>query len=425
MKYNFFLNCFLFLIYSIGSFSLQAQPIPYATASSSSSEDNLEATFSDEKWSFVVEILSLDPERRERHVRDAEPILTGKMSAFKAFLKGSEKAIAAYLKLDNEDRQLRRIKEGEEIVYEETLIIAEVLKDLLEDIHSVEFKKAGSDYFVMTKKGSYDLNKLLEFANFNQVIFSSSALNRYHDYIDMNIIKAKPYLPGSWGRPTDADFIKADPKGLCKKLVLAEKEAINIYTGSDYRDMNAFLRRDLESLGVYWEESAENINSRFKEVILHSAIAVSGLNKMPDYAPPPNPDGSIPQYLFRGESSTPEQVLDIRKSAVEAGGEVTLEGGFLSTSYGKPVFFGEYSNCGIMFKNLKGKDITPLSMFGKGESEVLIPPTHLQWRYYKEVISDNLKRKIPLFLVKPVTAPHGTIPRASPLMQDNKVLVDL
>lgn len=372
--------------------------------------DEIPVVQNDGKWSYVLEFLQTDPARRERHLKDAEPILSGKISAFNAFRQGYEKAITAYLKLDNEDRPIRKIIDEIGVVNEETVIMCEVLKNLLSDIHSVKFVKKGKDYVVVFSGKSYPLKELLEFVNFNQITFSAAMLDKYHQYIDTDIINEKPWLPNVYGRPTAQDFKNADPEGIAKKISLAEKEAINIYTGSAYFRMNAFLRGNLNS--AIDTDNPKEIDRRFKEILLNSAVAISGLNKMPDFIPPPNHDGSVSKHLYRGEYSVPDAVLEKRQRAVQEGGDITLEGGFLSTAYQRPAegFFGESAKCGIMFINLKGKNITPLSQFGSGEREVLMPPTHIQWRYHKDVKSDYYQTTVALFLAKPVTAPIGKAP---------------
>lgn len=382
-------------------------------------------TYSNGKWNFTFETLALDPERVERIRKAAEPILSGEITAFKAFQEGCEKPLAAYLKVGNEDRLIRRIEEGKEVVNEETKTAAFLLKQLLSDIDSVTFIKIGSDYFAVTEHANYDLKKLLEVANFNQITFSKAMLAVYHDLIDYSILKEQPKLPFVWGRPTNKDFIKNDPEAISHHLSLAEKEAINIYTGKAYLQINAFLRGDLDAV-VANHQSAGEINEKLREALLHAAVAVSGLNKIPDFVPPKNPDGTTPKYLFRGESTIPESLFAKRKWAVEQGGEVTLECGFISTSYGKPneYFFNENSKSAIMFKNAKGKKVTQLSQYGGAAREILLPPTHIQWRYHKDIITDKEKKVIALFLAKPVSAPFGTIPRGGPLSDEKIVIVE-
>lgn len=381
-----------------------------------------EEVYTDRGFDYVLEDLSSNPERAEKHRKNAEPILNGSMSAFRAFQDGKETAISAYLKLDNEDRPMRRIREGEEVRNEETMIMADIIKSLLMDYNSVEFIKQNNKIYVVIKGESHDLKQLLDFTNFNQITFTEASLKKYHDYIDL-YFGYKPWLNN--GRPSNNDFTKRDPEGNCKKLNFAEKEAINIYTGSAYLDMNALLRNKLNN---FLNNSPYTINKSLKEMLLHAAVAVSGLNKMPDFEPTKNNDGTFPKYIYRGESYVSDSILEERLEAVKEGGDVTLEGGFLSAAYGKPVngFFGEHSKCGIMFRNVKGKKIISLSMFGQSEREVLLPPTHVQWRYHKNVISDHAKNTVALFLAIPVTAPHGTYFEGSfALDGDIKVVVDI
>ena len=149
----------------------------------------------------------------------------------------------------------------------------------------------------------------------------------------------------------------------------------------------------------------ERANHGIKEVLLHVAVAVSGLNKLPDYTPPLGEDGKPLKYLYRAEGELPEDILKKRKWAVLQGGGITTEMGFLSTSYFKPAegFFSEHSTSGILIRSLKGKKITPLSQFGNAEREILLPPTQMQWQYHKEIITDIFKRTMSLFIAKPVT----------------------
>jgi hypothetical protein len=56
--------------------------------------------------------------------------------------------------------------------------------------------------------------------------------------------------------------------------------------------------------------------SKGKEALLHVAVAVSALNKLPDYEAFLGDDGQPQKYLYRVENYLPEDVLKKRKWAM-------------------------------------------------------------------------------------------------------------
>lgn len=346
-------------------------------------------------------------EKHEKHLKESEPILSGVLTPYGAFKGGFERAIASFLKLGNEGKAKKIVSE-KPIKNIETELMEKLIKNLLKNFDSVKFIKKDKRYLAISEGKLYQFSNLLEKTNFNLISLSKKDLDSYQKLLDKGKLYEEPQL--GMRKPTAKDFIKADPKNLCKNLSFAEKEAINIYTGSAYQVMNSLMRGDIEEAinSNYLPQfltKKEQANQTIKETLLHIAVAVSGLNKLPDFVPPPGPDGQPQKYLYRGESSLPQSVIDKRKWAVLQGGDITFEMGFISTSFSKPVsgFFSEHSTSGILIKNLKGKKITPLSQFGNSEREVLLPPTQMQWKYEKEIITKTYKNTMPLFLAKPVT----------------------
>lgn len=130
---------------------------------------------------------------------------------------------------------------------------------------------------------------------------------------------------------------------------------------------------------------------------MHAAICVSGLNKLPDYTPPPRPDGSIPHYLYRAQAGDPSVVSE-RKRLMDHG-EVTTVFQLMSTSYGYATF--QY-RAGIytLVRNVKGKLVQPLSQHPL-EQEVLVPPTQLFFQYHREDPASGTH----FYIARPVSSP--------------------
>ncbi len=348
--------------------------------------------------------------KQEKHRQASEPILSNLLTPFEAFKNGCEKAIASYIKLGQEDIKKNDLVLQAQGKTEETQLLEQLIKSLLDDFDSVKFIQMNQRYLAIANGKIYQFSSLLERVNFNQIELTDSELETYHQLLDSGRLFQTPYIYSLGRRPTEQDFKELDPENLCDALSLAEKEAINIYTSNFYSAMNSLMRGHIDQAIDHYQiplmlTASAKVNHCIKETLLHIAVTVSGLNKLPDYHPPLGPDGEPQKYLYRAENSLPEEILKKRKWAVLKGGGVTTEMGFISSAFEKPVpgFFSEHSQAGVMIKNLKGKKITPLSQFGNGEREILLPPTQLQWLYYKDIITDIYKNQMTLFIAKPVT----------------------
>jgi hypothetical protein len=375
---------------------------------------------------MITPLKSISPieEKYEKHQKDSEPILSNVLTPFSAFRDGFERAIASFIKLGQEERVKEKVVSAPQPKSEETQLIENLIKSLLADFDSVKFIKKDKRYLAIADGKLYQFSTILQRVNFNQIELSASDLDAYHQLLDSGRLFQTPHAYARSGRPSEKDFEELDSENICRTLSFAEKEAINIYTGSFYTAMNSLMRGDIDRAidSQYLPDiltPKAKVNHGIKETLLHIAVAVSGLNKLPDYVPPLGPDGEPQKYLYRAESNLPKKELKKRKWAVLQGGGITTEMGFISTAYKKPAegFFHEDCQAGVMIKNLKGKKITPLSQFGNGEREVLLPPTQMQWLYHKDIITDIYKNTMALFIAKPVTvAPELTIdykPRSS------------
>jgi hypothetical protein len=345
-------------------------------------------------------------EKHEKHMEESQPILSGVLTPYEAFKEGFERAIASFIKLGSEGK-VNKIVSEEQTKNIETELMETLIKSLLFDFNSVKFIKKDEKYLAISNGKLYQFSNILEKANFNLIKLTNKDLVAYQILLNSGALYQQPYL--NMGKPTEKDFEDRDPQGLCKNISFAEKEAINIYTGHYYRAMNSLMRGNIDD-AVTWGSAPdfftvkEQASHNIKETLLHVIVAVSGLNKLPDFVPPPGIDGKPQKYLYRSEGSLPENILAQRKWAVLNGGEITTEMGFISTAFSKPAegFFGEHSSSAVMIKSLKGKKITPLSQFGDSEREILLPPTQLQWKYHKDIITDIYRNTMPLFIAKPV-----------------------
>lgn len=329
---------------------------------------------------------------------------------FKDFCHGAEQAVAAYLLQGNENGVKHQLYFGPQNITSETIKAKKIIDSLLDDYESVSFYKKNGQFYAAIGNEKIDFSATIKRVNFNHIKLSYDQLVVYNRLFNTQNFLNKPMRAGFDNTPVDKDYFEEnDPKKICKNITLAEKKAINIYTGSFHESMNALMRGKIDhcincngALPSYLSKT-KKINLTLKETILHVTAAVGGLNKLPDYDPPKNSDGTKPQYLYRGEG---EEMKELRRKAMQDGGEVTMELGFISASYEKPAssFFNEYSGNGILIKNVNGKNITPLSQFQDAEREILLPPTQLQWLYHKEVKAPN-GNKLNLFLAIPVRVP--------------------
>jgi hypothetical protein len=154
-----------------------------------------------------------------------------------------------------------------------------------------------------------------------------------------------------------------------KNLSHAEKAAINIYSSAEYTNINNFLRQQYSL-----------VNKPLNETILHAAIGAQALNNLPD---------TDIKHAIRHETIFSEDVHKARQEMAKNGG-VSLEAGFISTANeekasNKETFGSKAAeDVTILYSNLRGKYIAPISKYPE-EGEYLLPPsTQLKWEGYKK-----------------------------------------
>lgn len=227
-----------------------------------------------------------------------------------------------------------------------------------------------------------ELSKLLKETNFNHMSFSPEEIEKFTPFLNSaNFTIEKP--------EHDNPYPQTGPEA---RLLEAERNAINIYTGPAYSNMIQLMQGkmdDILDLAPTLPKGKIAGTKKLKSLLITTAIAVQGLHKLPRYEPPPGPDGQKAPFFFRKEK---DKNLQERIDAVKGGGTITTETGFISASRGKPaegmayklrpivtLFYSEGCTC---------FDVSKLSKHPT-EDEVLLTPTQIQWKEYRELSPIN------------------------------------
>lgn len=230
-----------------------------------------------------------------------------------------------------------------------------------------------------------NLSNALKYANFNHFSFSDADYSHYVDFLTKqgnfkrNDSRIKPETREGT-LPTENYFQTREKQfKVISEATFAEKCAINIYTKQDeqkdktsyYAIMNSFLRGDTS----YFQKNSTNLSADCNELLAHLGMCISGLNKTPHQP--------LPEVAWREVPDMPEFVtlesIEARKT-----GKVTNHMGMVSTNKGRPKDMGTSAGGNyMMFKNVKGIDVSPYSKFGSpaggAEREILMPPTQIAW----------------------------------------------
>lgn len=251
------------------------------------------------------------------------------------------------------------------------------------------FTLENNQYFVEIGKNKFNLSEILAKADLQQLVLNKTHCTQYVKFLS-NESRQTPQKPNYKGKANERFFRGNDKKGALKNLHFAEMAALNIYTQNYYEQMNAVLRGMIP-----FDSNKVDFQKSMKEVMLHIAMASTGLSKCPVK------DIKI-CYRYDGKS-LPQSIVQARIDSVnssESDLKVTVEAGFTSTSKEKPGggMSGPYRT---VFGGLVGKDIAAISYFPE-EREFLIPPTQIKWITYNKDEQDNT-----YFLATPVNTPIG------------------
>ncbi|KTD25555.1 MULTISPECIES: hypothetical protein [Legionella] len=240
----------------------------------------------------------------------------------------------------------------------------------------VDFEVENDKLFATFDKQKYDVSELIKNANMNHLQFNDKDADSYMALLKSDKCQYPPALKGSSSIPTMADYEEQEKKGkhpeALKELNLAEKSAINIYTGGFYGVCNKVLRGNVSGLTGC---SSQEIG----EILATSAMGCAGLNKVSE---------SEPHQTFRIEENFDPDFTQKRIDAVNSGGEITQEMGFFSTAFAPSddkdtnEMYTELLNSGggtgVLLSDLRGKYVASIAR-KPDEFEYLVPPTQMQW----------------------------------------------
>lgn len=233
-------------------------------------------------------------------------------------------------------------------------------------LNNIPFKIMPGTSFILfeNEEHPYNLKHIFKYANLEHLRFEEQDFEGYLGYLKKGSLKSSNLGEGA---ESLRRFNYPD-------LHVAEMHAINIYTSSYYRSMNALLR------GQYSFSKAKST----KDVILHTVFCGSALSKVPD---------NKVERSSRGESIYDQNLLNQKVNLAKTKG-VTEFSGFVSTGIGE--YGGYVGSVKYIFTNLRGKYVSPLSHY-PNEREYLIPPTMIQISKYTKIGDQHI------FDVSPVT----------------------
>lgn len=265
------------------------------------------------------------------------------------------------------------------------------------------------------KKETYNLATLLKHANYQHIKLLTKDLNRYQDYAKSRVSeKTFKFLA------SEEEIRKQDEDKNLSDVSYPEMFGIHLYSGDMYSQINAVLR------GEFHKVKPEDIIV----LLVHSTVAVSGLNKIPD---------SIVNTAYRVETvgDDPGNIAkrETRLKEIEKGGGVTQERGFVSSSFAKPSEdWVPTGDTYITFQGIPGEDGLSGGLIGKNihlisplpdEREFLIPPTQVLWTAHIREGNKDYFYARPVRILNDLTPEAMEMEENIPLKVSNKLNIDL
>ena len=255
----------------------------------------------------------------------------------------------------------------------ETYQLEELMRKLLKNPDFKQESKADGDYFVFSDGTEFNWTKIRENADMQHIQlneqdmeaykrFESSYGNPYSAQSNLNRSEEKSYRDKLYQEYDQAGRTRPDPP-----ISFQEMQAINIYTGGYYTEMNG-LMRDEKSKFDYRTSSPADI----RPALIHSVMCASALRKIPE---------TNIQTSYRGAKLGTKQEQRERVEAAAKNGVVELSG-FVSTSANENAAFG-HKPVIFKFQNLRGAYVEPITKV-PGEYEFLIPKTQIQVTSYQK-----------------------------------------
>ncbi|MGD9592980.1 MAG: SidE phosphodiesterase domain-containing protein [Candidatus Berkiella sp.] len=281
-------------------------------------------------------------------------------------------------------------------------------------------------------KPEFNLTEAMKYANFNHIELTSDDYKKYVAFLQDKGPKGSRVKPENraGGFPDEKFFEEQEKKqkkkskgGISSALDYAEKCAINIYTKQDnlkdgkayYALMNEFLRGNTDYLRANYT-SSRALTDQCTELLAHLAMCISGTNKLPDEP--------LPETAWREVPEMPDFVTQENVAAAQSG-SITTVMQMTSTNRDKPKDFGLAAGGNyIMYRNLKGVDVSPYSKFqGGAEREILMPPTQI-------VVTHHAKYAVGqgdahFFIAQPVTTYENMAQQALQMPPQSELPADV
>jgi hypothetical protein len=242
-----------------------------------------------------------------------------------------------------------------------------IVSTLLTNKANVLFTEKSGQYFINVKGQELNLDKILTNMQRSQINLSSEQLTQYVNYVDKEATTKVELLTGKMG----CQELK---KKATKLQYLHEGEiaGLNIYTQQYYQFINGLLRGQHP-----YKQGDVRFQENMRQVILHSAAALSGINKGQNHEFP---------LTFRYDGNTfPKDILEKRIQCARSNGielEVYEDAAFVSSALEKPVsnFYGPIRT---VFYGMQGLDIGEISRY-PNEREFLIAPGKVKYVHHSE-----------------------------------------
>lgn len=245
----------------------------------------------------------------------------------------------------------------------------EIITRLLLADQDFKTSRENKEYFITINNAKYNWTEIIQYANLDHIELNEQDFYLYSQFIQHT--RNPPTLDQNdemrYRKSLYQDYYLNNKPLPDPVISFQEMQAINVYTGELYSEINALLRGkcDIERLA----------NTKVKELIVQSVFCASGLRKIPETT-------ITDVYRYGSSRYTGKQKNEYIKAAKEHG--IIQLSGFISSSTNesssksqlleKPTYFH--------FTNLKGAYIAPISQHPK-ENEFLMPPSQIQLTSYK------------------------------------------
>ncbi|WP_298623875.1 ADP-ribosyltransferase [uncultured Legionella sp.] len=256
---------------------------------------------------------------------------------------------------------------------DETTQLEDLFRKMMADGNFTIQNINGEDHFVFSDGTQFNWTRIQANADLQHIDLNPADMGAYRQYMQsgqnipaaystLNVNQESKYRKRLYTDPHSGKPI-AQPN---PPLSFQEMQALNVYTGGFYEQMNGLMRNEPKKFD--YKTGAPEI---VRAALIHSVMAGSGLRKVPTT--------DVPES-YRGASMGSDAEQQQRIEAAAKKGVVELNG-FVSSAIDKKAAFGS-KPVAFTFKNLRGAYIAAISKVPH-EKEYLIPQTQVQISSYK------------------------------------------